>query len=141
MLDGARQILMEKFAEDADLLAQLREYLRTRHIRSGRRSSRRQGSRRRQVPRLVRLRRAIAAMPSHRALALLRGRNEGMLGVSLVLDSELDEEAIKPGPNPCEQRIAARFGIRHQNRPADKWLQDTVRWTWKIKVFTHLNWN
>ncbi len=80
----------------------------------------------------------IEAMPSHRALALLRGRNEGMLGVSLVLDSELDEEAIKPGPNPCEQRIAARFGIRHQNRPADKWLQDTVRWTWKIKVFTHL---
>ena len=53
---------------------------------------------------------------------------QGMLQVSLVLDSELDEENLKPGPNPCEQRIAARFGIKAQNRPADKWLQDTVRW-------------
>src|SRR5204863_458370 len=51
---------------------------------------------------------------------------------------ELDEENIKPGSNPCEQRIAARYGIKHQNRPADKWLQDTVRWTWKVKVYTHL---
>ena len=78
-------------------------------------------------------------MPSHRALALLRGRNEGILQVALVLDSELDAEAIKPGTqNPCEQRIAARFGIKPQNRPADKWLADTVRWTWKVKVYTHL---
>ncbi|HXE38180.1 MAG TPA: Tex family protein, partial [Azonexus sp.] len=53
-------------------------------------------------------------------------------------DSELDEEAIKAGPNPCEQRIAVRFGIKNQNRPADKWLADTVRWTWKVKVYTHL---
>jgi uncharacterized protein len=80
----------------------------------------------------------ITSMPSHRALALLRGRNEGMLNVSLVLDSELDEEAIKPGANPCEQRIAVRFGIKPQNRPADKWLADTVRWTWKVKIYTHL---
>src|SRR6185369_273629 len=49
-----------------------------------------------------------------------------------------DEENIKPGPNPCEQRIAVRFGIKPQNRPADKWLADTVRWTWKVKVYTHL---
>jgi len=61
-----------------------------------------------------------------------------MLQVSLVLDSELDEDKLKPGPNPCEQRIAARYGIKAQNRPADKWLQDTVRWTWKVKVYTHL---
>ena len=137
VLDGARQILMEKFAEDADLLAQLREYLKEHgHIRSkvveGKEA---EGAKFRDWFDFAE---PIEAMPSHRALALLRGRNEGMLGVSLVLDSELDEEAIKPGPNPCEQRIAARFGIRHQNRPADKWLQDTVRWTWKIKVFTHL---
>ena len=137
VLDGARQILMEKFAEDADLLAQLREYL-TEHglVRSkvveGKET---EGAKFRDWFDFAE---AIADMPSHRALALLRGRNEGVLGVSLVLDSELDEEAIKPGPNPCEQRIAARFGIKHQNRPADKWLQDTVRWTWKVKVYTHL---
>ena len=137
VLDGARQILMEKFAEDAELLGQLRAYLNEHgQVRStvvaGKET---EGAKFRDWFDFAE---PIAAMPSHRALALLRGRNEGVLGVTLVLDSELDEEGIKPGPNPCEQRIAARFGIKHQNRPADKWLQDTVRWTWKIKVFTHL---
>jgi uncharacterized protein len=137
VLDGARQILMEKFAEDAELLGQLRAYL-TEHgqLRStvieGKET---EGAKFRDWFDFAE---PIATMPSHRALALLRGRNEGMLQVALVLDSELDEENLKPGPNPCEQRIAVRFGIQPQNRPADKWLADTVRWTWKIKVFTHL---
>ena len=77
-------------------------------------------------------------MPSHRALALLRGRNEGFLQVSLVLDSELNQETPSTAPNPCEQRIANRFGIKQQSRPADKWLNDTVRWTWRIKLSLHL---
>jgi protein Tex len=137
VLDGARQILMEKFAEDAQLLQTLREYLNEHgHVKStvveGKET---EGAKFRDWFDFAE---PIADMPSHRALALLRGRNEGMLGVSLVLDSELDEENIKPGPNPCEQRIAARYGIKAQGRPADKWLQDTVRWTWKVKVYTHL---
>src|SRR5574343_76813 len=97
VLDGARQILMEKFAEDADLLLQLREYLNEH------------GRLRSQVDKGKEVEGAkfrdcfdfaepIEAMPSHRALALLRGRNEGVLAVTLVLDSELDEENIKPGP-------------------------------------------
>jgi uncharacterized protein len=137
VLDGARQILMEKFAEDAELLGQLRQYL-SEHgmLRStvieGRET---EGAKFRDWFDFAE---AITDMPSHRALAMLRGRNEGMLNVSLVLDSELDEAAIKPGSNPCEQRIAVRFGIKNQNRPADKWLSDTVRWTWKVKVYTHL---
>lgn len=137
VLDGARQILMEKFAEDADLLAQLREYLSEHgQVRSRVVEGKEvEGAKFRDWFDFAE---PIADMPSHRALALLRGRNEGVLGVTLVLDSELDEENIKPGPNPCEQRIAARYGIKHQNRPADKWLQDTVRWTWKVKVYTHL---
>jgi len=137
VLDGARQILMEKFAEDAELLGQLREYLNEHgQLRStvveGKES---EGAKFRDWFDFAE---PIESMPSHRALALLRGRNEGMLQVSLVLDSELDEDKLKPGPNPCEQRIAARYGIKAQNRPADKWLQDTVRWTWKVKVYTHL---
>ena len=137
VLDGARQILMEKFAEDAELLGQLREYLKEHGLlRStvveGKES---EGAKFRDWFDFAE---AIADMPSHRALALLRGRNEGFLSVALVLDSELNEDAAKPGPNPCEIRIAARFGIRQQNRPADKWLGDTVRWTWKVKVYTHL---
>ncbi len=137
VLDGARQILMEKFAEDADLLAQLREYLSEHgQVRSRVVEGKEvEGAKFRDWFDFAE---PIADMPSHRALALLRGRNEGVLGVTLVLDSELDEENIKPGPNPCELRIAARYGIKHQNRPADKWLQDTVRWTWKVKVYTHL---
>jgi uncharacterized protein len=138
VLDGARQILMEKFAEDAELLGGLRAYLGEHgHVRStvveGKET---EGAKFRDWFDFAE---PIATMPSHRALALLRGRNEGMLQVSLVLDSELDPENIKPGTqNPCEQRIAVRFGIKPLGRPADKWLADTVRWTWKIKVFTHL---
>jgi uncharacterized protein len=137
VLDGARQILMEKFAEDAELLGQLREYLNDHgQVRStvveGKET---EGAKFRDWFDFAE---PITSMPSHRALALLRGRNEGMLQVAMVLDSELDEENLKPGPNPCEQRIAVRFGIRNQDRPADKWLADTVRWTWKVKVYTHL---
>ena len=141
VLDGARQILMEKFAEDAELLGQLREYLKEHGLlRStvveGKES---EGAKFRDWFDFAE---PIETMPSHRALALLRGRNEGFLSVSLAIDSELDEDNLKPGPQftqtPCEQRIAARYGIKAQNRPADKWLADTVRWTWKVKVYTHL---
>jgi len=137
VLDGARQILMEKFAEDADLLRELRGYLAEHgQVRStvveGKET---EGAKFRDWFDFAE---PIGSMPSHRALALLRGRNEGVLAVGLVLDSELDPEQVKPGPNPCEQRIAARFGIKSQGRPADKWLADTVRWTWKVKVATHL---
>ena len=137
VLDGARQILMEQFAEDADLLRELRGYLAEHgQVRStvveGKET---EGAKFRDWFDFAE---PIGSMPSHRALALLRGRNEGVLAVGLVLDSELDPEQVKPGPNPCEQRIAARFGIRAQGRPADKWLADTVRWTWKVKVATHL---
>ncbi|WP_303786162.1 Tex family protein [Azovibrio restrictus] len=137
VLDGARQILMEKFAEDAELLGQLREYLNEHgHVKStvveGKES---EGAKFRDWFDFAE---PITQMPSHRALALFRGRNEGVLNVALVLDSELDPEQVKSGPNPCEHRIAARFGIKNQGRPADKWLADTVRWAWKIKIFLHL---
>ena len=137
VLDGARQILMEKFAEDAQLLQTLRDYLKEHGLLKSTvvEGKETEGAKFRDWFDFAE---AIEDMPSHRALALLRGRNEGFLNVALVLDSELDADNIKPGPNPCEQRIAARFGIKHQNRPADKWLQDTVRWTWKVKVYTHL---
>ena len=77
-------------------------------------------------------------MPSHRALALLRGRNEGMLHLTLVLDAE------RRGEDPARHltlRAAHRRAFRrsrNQSRPADEWLQDTVRWTWRVKLLTHL---
>ena len=137
VLDGARQILMEQFAEDATLLGKLREYLAEHGVVkstviAGKET---EGAKFRDYFDYTE---AVGAIPSHRALALFRGRNEGMLQVALVLDSELDEANKPLGHNPCEVRIAKRFEISSQGRPADKWLADTVRWTWRIKIFLHL---
>ena len=137
VLDGARQILMEQFAEDADLLAKLREYLNEHGLvkSSVIEGKENEGAKFRDY---FDYSEPLASVPSHRALALFRGRNENMLQVTLVLDSELNAEQRPIGLNPCEQRIAGKFGIRDQSRPADKWLQETVRWTWRIKVGMHL---
>ena len=137
VLDGARQILMEQFAEDAELLGSLRTYLDEHGILkstliAGQEEA---GAKFRDY---FEYSEAISDIPSHRALALFRGRNEGAISLALVLDSELDEENKPLGPNPCELRIAKRFGIKDQGRPADKWLADTVRWAWRVKLALHL---
>jgi uncharacterized protein len=137
VLDGARQILMEQFAEDAELLGSLRSYLDEHGVVkatlvAGQEEA---GAKFRDY---FDYSEAISDIPSHRALALFRGRNEGAISLALVLDSELDEENKPLGPNPCELRIAKRFGIKDQGRPADKWLSDTVRWAWRIKMALHL---
>lgn len=129
-LDGARQTLMETFSEDAALLGELRQLL---YAEGQIRSTIEKGKE--EVGAKFRdwfdFRESFAAIPSHRALALLRGRNEGILRLTLDLPrSNGDENA----PHPCEQRIAARFGIRNLGRPADKWLAETVRWAWTVKI-------
>ena len=137
VLDGARQILMEQFSEDAALLGKLREYLDEHGVVKSAvvEGKETEGAKFRDY---FDYSEPLGAIPSHRALALFRGRNEGALQVALVLDSELDEANRPAGHNPCEARIAKQFGITDQGRPADKWLADTVRWTWRIKVFMHL---
>ncbi|HRA79904.1 MAG TPA: Tex family protein [Thauera sp.] len=132
VLDGARQILMEVFAEDAKLLGELRTYLHdhgevSAAVVDGKES---EGAKFRDW---FDFKEAIATLPSHRALALLRGRNEGVLRLTLEV-----ERADANAPHPCEGRIAARFGIRNQSRPADRWLADTVRWAWSVKISVHL---
>lgn len=137
VLDGARQILMERFAEDPELVGQLREYLNEHGMVQSKviEGKETEGAKFRDWFDFAE---PLNSMPSHRALALLRGRNEGFLQVSLVLDSDLNQESPSTAPNPCEQRIANRFGIKQQSRPADKWLNDTVRWTWRVKLSLHL---
>ncbi len=132
VLDGARQILIEQFAEDAELIGSLRTYLQEEgKVRSavveGKES---EGAKFRDW---FDFSEPVATMPSHRALALLRGRNEGVLRLTLDVDRP-DPDA----PHPCERRIAARAGVRDQGRPADRWLMETVRWTWNVKVSIHL---
>ena len=135
VLDGARQILMEQFAEDAGLLGELRAYLE----KHGLLCSTIVAGKEHEAAKFqdyFAYSEAILAIPSHRALALFRGRNEGMLQLSLRLDSELDDTTNST--NPCELRIAARFAIVDRGRPADRWLADCVRWTWRIKISLHL---
>jgi uncharacterized protein len=137
VLDGARQILMEQFAEDASLLGALRDYLEQHGMVKSTLIDGKEidGAKFRDY---FDYSEAIRVIPSHRALALLRGRNEGMLQIALLLDTELDQANKPAAHNPCEGRIAKRFGIEDLGRPADKWLADTVRWTWRIKIFLHL---
>ena len=76
----------------------------------------------------------VRTVPSHRTLALLRGRKEGFLRLSVMLP----EESAVVGPSVPERRIAARHGIENKQRPADAWLAETVRWTWKVKMLGSL---
>ena len=136
-LDGARQILMERFAEDATLLQSLREYVTDHGIVESKvvEGKQEEGEK---FADYFDYSETIGTVPSHRALALLRGRREGILDVTLRLDTEAEKPKWDAPHNPCESRIAARFGIKSAGRPADKWLADTARWTWRVKSFMHL---
>ena len=135
-LDGARQILMEDFAEDAELVGRLREYL-WEHAQLVSRVVEGKEQEGAKFSDYFEYDEAVNAIPSHRALALFRGRKEGVLNLNLELPGEAD---LKPGdPGKAEQMIAAHVGIRDEGRAADRWLRDTVRWTWRVKVLTHLD--
>jgi uncharacterized protein len=139
-LDGARQILMEQFAEDATLLGELREHLQDQgqliaKVAEGKAEA---GAKFRDY---FDYREPISAIPSHRGLALFRGRKEEILQLALKLPEDLLEQpagttAAAAPFNSCERRIATRFQIADQKRPADAWLLQTARWTWQVK----LNW-
>jgi len=133
-LEGAKQILMEKFSEDAELLGRLRDHLWQQGILkvSLVEGKEQEGAKFRdyfdhQEP--------LKTIPSHRALAIFRGRNEGVLTYSIVVPDEPEDRLT---PHPCEGMVAAHWGIRNQGRPADKWLAEVVRWTWRVKLLTQL---
>lgn len=133
-LDGARYILMERFAEDAALLAKVRDYLwKNAHlvatVVSGKEE---EGAKFRDY---FDHHEPIANVPSHRALAMFRGRNEGILQLSLNADPQFDEP---PKESYCEQIIMDHLGLRLNNAPADSWRKGVVSWTWRIKVLMHL---
>lgn len=132
VLDGARQILMEDFAENAELTGTLREYLwdqavLTSNVVVGKEQDGQKFADYFTYSEVLR------KIPSHRALALFRGRNEG------VLDLQLDVPVVEGATHPCEEKIAAAFQIRDQERAADRWLLETVRWTWKVKLHSRLS--
>jgi uncharacterized protein len=128
-LDGAMQILMERFAENADLVGSLRDYVWS-HARLASKLVEGKAEAGAKFSDYFDASEPIAKVPSHRALAMLRGRNEEVLTLALVLDEEPKGKEL----GPCERQIAARFGIVDRNRPADAWLQEVVRWTWRVKL-------
>ncbi len=136
-LDGARQILMERFAEDAALLQTLREYVQEHGVVESRVIEEKREAAAKYSD-YFDYSESIKTIPSHRTLAILRGRREELLSVQLRLDTEAEKPAMNAPHNPCEARIAARFGIANKQRPADAWLSETVRYTWRVKCFLHL---
>ncbi|RMN16258.1 hypothetical protein ALQ63_04017 [Serratia plymuthica] len=133
-LDGARYILMERFAEDAALLAKVRNYLwKHAHLVSkvveGKEEA---GSKFRDY---FDHHEPIAQVPSHRALAMFRGRNEGVLQLALNADPQFEEA---PRESQAEQIIISHLDLRLNNAPADAWRKAVVNWTWRIKVLLHL---
>ncbi|HEY6898745.1 MAG TPA: Tex family protein [Rhodocyclaceae bacterium] len=137
-LDGARQILMERFAEDATLLEKLRRYLNDNGQLVSAVVEGKENDQNADVSKFrdwFDFREPIAAIPSHRALAMFRGRNEGVLRLALKTEPEL---ADPPSSSPCETMVARHFGISNEGRPADKWLSETARWAWMVKLSLHL---
>ncbi|SFC14461.1 uncharacterized protein SAMN05660443_1603 [Marinospirillum celere] len=132
VLDGAKQILMELFSEDPELSGRLRDQL----WKDGKLSSRvlpGQEEAGAKYSDYFEHDERLQTTPSHRALAMFRGRNEGFLSLSIQLPGEEEMQA-----HPAEAVIAEQFGIKNQSRAADKWLNEVVRWTWKVKLYTRL---
>jgi uncharacterized protein len=139
-LEGARQILMERFAEDAELVGTLREHVREQgqlisKVAEGKEEA---GAKFRDY---FDYREPLVNVPSHRALALFRGRKEEILQLTLKLPEELNEaqSAANSTPaqapfNTCERKICTRYGIADRGRAADSWLLQTARWTWQVKL-------
>ncbi|HXA63051.1 MAG TPA: Tex family protein [Streptosporangiaceae bacterium] len=126
-LDGARSILVERFAEDADLIGPLREQMWSRgrvesRVRDGKEEA---GAK---FSDYFAFTEPLTKLPSHRILALFRGEKEEVLDVALEPEQEGDYEG----------RIARRFGIADAGRPADGWLLDSVRWAWRTRILVHL---
>jgi uncharacterized protein len=131
-LDGARHILIERIGEDAKVVGQLREWLWT----SGEARSKMVKGKETEGAKFsdyFDFKGRLSDMPSHRVLALLRGRNEG------VLDLDLDVERQDGKAHPADGKIMSAFNIADRGRPADKWLAETVRLAWKAKVHPSLS--
>src|SRR3984957_2878648 len=128
-LEGARAILVERFAEDADLIGQLREAMAARGtlVSKVREGQQEKGAK---FADYFEFSEPFARLPAHRILAVFRGEKEEVL--DLTLDPGQPDEEI-------EATIAERFGLRDQGRPADPWLKATVHWAWRTRILTHLS--
>jgi uncharacterized protein len=128
-LEGARSILVERFAEDADLIGLLRErmWTRGRLVSAVREGQEEAGAK---FADYFEFGEAFTSLPSHRVLAVFRGEKENILDLTMAPEDET--------PSEYERHIAARFGVADQGRQADRWLADTVRWAWRTRILVRL---
>ena len=133
-LDGARYILMERFSEDADLLAKLRQYLTANATLEAKviEGKEEEGEKFRDY---FAHSEPLKNVPSHRALAMFRGRNEGILSLNLNADPDAEEGSRS---SYCEEIIREHLGVQLRQQPADSWRSQVIAWTWKIKALLHL---
>ncbi len=133
-LDGARAIIMERIAEDADLLEKIRRHLNRNAELTSRvvKGKEQEGEKFKDY---FEHNEAISKVPSHRALAMLRGRNEGFLQLSLNADPS-NQEGVRE--SYCENLIAEHYGIHLSQAAADVWRKQVISWAWRIKVSMHM---
>ncbi|OJI55674.1 Tex family protein [Vibrio vulnificus] len=133
-LDGARAIIMERIAEDANLLEKIRQYL-NRHAEIVSRVVAGKEQEGEKFKDYFEHNETISKVPSHRALAMLRGRNEGFLSLTLNADPQ-QEESVRQ--SYCETLIADHYGMTLSSAPADNWRKQVISWAWRIKVSMHM---
>ncbi|MBB4762218.1 Tex family protein [Amorphoplanes digitatis] len=132
-LDGARAILVERFAEDPDLIGELRERMWTKgrliaKVRDGKQTD---GAK---FADYFDFAEPFTKLPSHRILAMFRGEKEDVLDLTM----EPEEGAEDGAPSSFEASVAGRFAISDHGRAGDRWLLDTVRWAWRTRILIHL---
>lgn len=133
-LDGARAIIMEHIAEDANLLEKIRGHL-NRNAEMGARVVEGKEQEGEKFKDYFSHNEPLSKVPSHRALAMLRGRNEGFLTLAMNADPEQEEGARQ---SYCETIIADHYGVTLSSAPADTWRKQVISWAWRIKVSMHM---
>jgi len=136
-LDGAKYILMERFSEDAELIGNLRHFMSAEaqissRLIAGKDTEAGKAQQAAKFKDYFEHSEALKTAPSHRALAMFRARREGFVSIKV----DITTEAIEG--HPCETMVARHVAIKQLGRPADNWLAEVVRWTWRIKLHTHL---
>ena len=139
-LDGARAILVERFAEDADLIGELREQMWSRgrlvsRVREGREEA---GAK---FADYFEFAEPFTALPSHRILAMMRGEKEEILDLTMDPGEPPADGLAPSAPSDYATKIARRYDVRDQGRPGDRWLGDTVAWAWRTRISVHLGVN
>ncbi|GAJ72141.1 LOW QUALITY PROTEIN: transcription accessory protein [Vibrio sp. JCM 18904] len=134
-LDGARAIIMERIAEDANLLEKIRNHLNRNAELVSRVVEGKEQEGEKFKDYFNHNEPPLSKVPSHRALAMLRGRNEGFLTLAMNADPEQEEGARQ---SYCETIIADNYGVTLSSAPADTWRKQVISWAWRIKVSMHM---